>query len=131
MPDVDAIIQYGSLPADGTLVDEPNLLVQSLSVKPAREKKEYKGFNRAAQGLSYTNPTLALDFKAYVATAAGLAIQHPGTQVTELANYAAARHGFDPTQGILIYEDVSDDFSNEDADMVNFTVMHYPFVEAA
>ncbi len=52
MPDVDAIIQHGTLPDSATLVDEANLLVTSLTVTPTREIKEYKGAsNRAVQGV--------------------------------------------------------------------------------
>jgi len=129
MPDVDAIIQHGTLPDTATLVDETNLLVQSLTVTPGRELKEYKGAsNRAVQGLSLTNPTITFDFDCFVGTAAGLAIQHPGTAVAELANFAAARHGFDPTQGTMVYLDPSDEFSNEDPDKIKFKVTQYPFV---
>jgi hypothetical protein len=128
---VDAIIQHGNLPADGTLLDEANLLVQSLTVTAAREKKAYRGPNRATNALQYTDPTLTFAFKAYVSEAAVLATQHPGTQVNELANYAAARRGFDPAEGMMIYEDPSDEFTTEDADMVSFNVVQYPFVEPA
>lgn len=129
MPDVDAIIQHGTLPDAATLVDEANLLVQSLTVTAGREMKEYKGAsNRAVQGISGTNPTIEFDFDCYVGTASGLAIQHPGTVVTELANFAAARHGFDPTQGTMLYMDPSDEFSNEDPDKVKFKVKQFPFV---
>jgi hypothetical protein len=129
MPDVAAIIQHGTLPEAATLVDEANLLVQSLTVTPAREFKEYKGAsNRAVQGISATNPTIEFDFDCYVGTAAGLAIQHPGTVVTELANFAAARHGFDPAQGTMLYMDPSDEFTNEDPDKVKFKVKQFPFV---
>ncbi len=130
MPTVTAILQYGTLPADSALVDEANLLVQSLTVTPAREKKTYKGAaTRATQGVSYTDPTITFDFDCYVGTAAGLATQHPGTLVTELANFAAARHGFDPADGIMVYEDPSDEFSNDDPDKVKFKVVQYPFVD--
>jgi len=128
---VEAIIQHGLLPSAGTLLDEAELLVQSLTVTASREKKEFKGVNRAVQGLSYTNPTLSFAFKAYLSTAAGLAIEHPGNIVASLANYAAARRGFTSAEGLMIYEDPSDEYSNDDPDLVNFTVMQYPFVEAA
>lgn len=128
---VDAILQYGTLPADGTLVDEADLLVQSLTITPAREKKLYKGVNRATGGISLTDPILTFAFNAYVGTAAGLAIQHPGTTVASLANFAGAVHGFDPAEGILLYEEPSTELTNEDADMVKFNVVHYPFVAAA
>lgn len=128
---VAAILQYGTLPADGTLLDEADLLVQSLTITPAREKKLYKGPNRATRGVSLTDPLLTFAFNAYVGTAAGLAIQHPGTIVSSLANFAGAIHGFDPAQGILLYEEPSTELTNEDADMVKFNVVHYPFVVVA
>lgn len=132
MPDVTAIIQWGSLPETASLVDEANILIQSLTITPKREEKRYKGAStRATEGISLTDPTLTFAFKAYVATETGLAIQHPGTQVTELANFAAAIHGFDPTQGMMIYKDPSRELTIEDPDMISFTVEHLPFVEPA
>jgi len=132
MPDVDAIIQWGSIPDTITLVDEPDVLIQSLTITPAREEKYYKGAaSRADEGVSLTNPSLTFAYKAYVSTEAGFAIQHPGTQVTELANFASAKFGFDPTQGMMIYKDPSRELTIEDPDMVNFSVVHKPFIEPA
>jgi len=128
---VEAILQYGLLPSDGTLVDEDAIFIQSLTITPARELKKYRGVNRATQGLSYTDPTLTFAFKAYAFEATGLAVAHPGTQVTELANFAASRRGFSASEGMMVYEDPSDELTNEDADMINFNVVHYPFVDAA
>ena len=130
MPDIDAIIQFGNLPATGGPVDEPAVLVQSLTITPGREKKEFKGTNKATAALQYTNPQLTFAFKAFISTETGLAIAHPGSQVTELANYAGAIHGFDPEQGIMIYEDPSRDLDLENPDSINFNVVSYPFVEA-
>lgn len=130
MPAIDAIIQYGIIPATGGPVDEANILVQSITITPAREKKAFKGPNKATQGLQYTDPTIGFAFKAIISNRAGLAIQHPGTAVTELAAFTGIVHGFDPSQGIMVYEDPTDDLTNEDPDMVNFTVTSYPFVEA-
>ena len=128
---VDPIIQQGAIPENVEIINEPDMLVQSLTITPQREKKAYKGGNKATQGLTYTDPILVFNFDAIISELAGLCDQHPGTQVTELANYAGAIHGFDPAQGMLIYEDpvrsngVDDDFK------VQFNVLHYPFVEAA
>jgi hypothetical protein len=131
MPTVEAIIQYGSiLPgATATFLDEPSLLVESLAIKPNRDKKAFKGPNRATVALSYTDPTISFAFKAIISEAAGLAIQHPGTLVTDLANFAGTTHGFVSGEGIMVYEDPSTDLSNDNPDMVNFTVVNYPFVE--
>lgn len=132
MPDVAAIIQWGALPETASLVDEPNILIQSLTITPSREEKFYKGATtRADEGVSLTNPSLSFAFKAYVSAEAGLAVQHPGTQVTELANFAAVIHGFDPSQGMMLYKDPSRELTIEDPDMINFTVVHKPFIEPA
>jgi hypothetical protein len=131
MPDIDAIIQHGLIPSGGGPVDEANILIQSITITPAREKKAFKGPNKATQGLQYTDPTISFSIKAIISGSGGLATQHPGTAVTELANFSAAVHGFDPEQGTMVYEDPTDDLNNEDPDMVNFTVVSYPFVETA
>ena len=123
-----AIITHGNIPSDITLLDEPNMLVQSLTITPSRTKKEYRGANRATQGLEYTDPKLSFQFEAYVSSRAGLCTQHPGTEVTSLANFSAAHFGFDPADGILVYEDPSSRQNLEDPEMINFSVLHYPFV---
>jgi hypothetical protein len=123
-----ARIVHGNLPADITLLDEPNMLVQSLNIKPMREKKEYKGANRCVQGVEYINPTINFTFNAYISAAAGLCIQHPGTAVASLLNFAAVRFGFDPTNGVMIYEDPSTTQDLNNPETITFTVIQYPFV---
>lgn len=122
------IITHGNIPTDITLLDEPNMLVQSLVTTPTRTKKEYRGANRATQGIEYSDPKLQFQFEAYVSTRTGLCDQHPGTEVTSLLNFAAARFGFDPSDGIMVYEDPSSRQNLEDPEMINFTVTHFPFV---
>lgn len=133
MPAVDAIIQHGAIPSTGGMVDEPDLLVQSLTITPVREEKRYKGANKATQGILYTDPTLQFGFKAIISEKQGLADQHPGTAVAALANFTAPTtiHGFDPADGIMVYKDPSDEMDDENPDMINFTVEHFPFVEPA
>lgn len=129
---VTPIIIHGNLPEVDGLVDEPNLLVQNLSIAGAREKKLFKGATtKATAGILLTDPTLTFSFQAIVSEFAGLADQHPGTAVTELANFADEIHGFDPEEGILLYEEPTRELSIEDPAQVNFTVTHYPFVEPA
>jgi hypothetical protein len=130
MPTPSAIITHGNIPSDITLLDEPNMLVQSLTITPAREKKEYKGANRAVQGLEYSNPTMSFNFEAYISNAAGLCDQHPGTEVASLLNFASARFGFDPADGVMVFEDPSTAQGLEDPERITFTVVHYPFVTA-
>jgi len=128
MPTPSALLTHGNIPTDINLLDEPNMLVQSLTITPGREKKEYKGANRAVQGLEYSNPTLSFAFEAYISNYTGLCDQHPGTTVASLLNFASARFGFDPADGLMVFEDPSTRHGLEDPEMINFTVFHYPFV---
>ena len=131
MPDVDAIIQHGSLPDGLTIIDEPDLLVQNVTFTPTREKKTHKGGNKATKAVQYTDPILTIGFKAIISEVAGFADQHPGTLVTDLANYAAPVHGFDPAQGVMVYEDPVRTLDTDNPAEVTFNVVQYPFVEEA
>lgn len=131
MPAIDAIIKHGSLPAASDLVDEPDILVQSLTITPARETKLYKGPNKATQGIMLTDPTITFAFKGIISAVAGLADQHPGTVIADLANFQDSIHGFDPDDGVILYQDPSRELSQEDPAMVSFTAIQYPFVAAA
>lgn len=129
---VQAIIKHGNIPDVDGLVDEPNLLVQSLTISATREEKLYKGATtKATQGILLIDPRLSFAFKAIISEFAGLADEHPGEAVTGLLNFADAIHGFDPEEGILVYKEPSRDLSIEDPAMTNFTVEHFPFVEPA
>lgn len=127
MPAVDCILQHGAV-VDIAMVNEPNVLVQSLTITPAREKKEYKGAGGCIEGLRFTNPTLSFDFDGFISSLAGLSDQHPGTAVVSLANYQATIHGFDNSDGVMIYEDPSRELTLEDPAKTKFKVMQYPFV---
>lgn len=130
MPTPAEIITHGNIPTDITLEDEPNMLVQSMVTTPARTKKEYRGANRATQGIEYTDPKLTFQIEAYVSTRAGLCDTHPGTEVASLTNFASARFGFDPADGIMVYEDPSSRENLENPEMITFSVVHYPFITA-
>jgi len=129
MPDVDAIIQHGPLPDAVGIVTEPNMIVENLVITPTREEKVHKGVNRAAMALEYVDPRLVFQYQAVISSVAGLCDQHPGTAVTDLENYPAAIHGFDPTQGTMVYKDPSRQMDTEDPAKINFTVEQFPFVE--
>jgi hypothetical protein len=123
-------ISYGNLPADVSLLDEPNMLVQSLVTTPSRTKTSYKGANRCTAGLEFTDPLLTFAFDAFVSTRTGLSEAHPGSQVVELANFDAARFGFDPAEGILVYEDPVSTQNLDNPEAIKFNVVHYPFITA-
>ncbi len=109
--------------------DEPDLLVQNVTFTPTREKKAHKGGNQATQALRYTDPQMTIGFKAIISSVSGLADEHPGTAVADLVNYGAPVHGFDPAQGIMVYEDPVRSLDTDNPAEVTFNIVHYPFVE--
>jgi hypothetical protein len=127
MPSINAIIIHGDL-ANLGVVDEADLLVQSLTITPGREKQSWKGANLSIKALRYTNPTLEFKFNAIIGTAAGLANQHPGTAVLSLANFTGNIYSFDSARGVMVFEDASRSLSLESPGETEFTVTHYPFV---
>lgn len=127
---LDPRIVQGNLPDLSDFTDEPNMLVQSLTFTASRTKNAYKGANRCTQGIEYTDPIGTFAFEAFVSERAGLCDTHPGTAVAELANFEAARFGFDPADGIMVYEDPSSTCTLDAPETVKFNVVHYPFVTA-
>lgn len=125
---VSPTIKHGVLP-DLDLVDETNLLVQSVELAPNREKREIKGGNAGVKALRFVNPTFRIGFSAIPSAISGLADQHPGTKITGgLANYQSARHGFDPSEGLIIYEDPATSLGVDSEPTVNFSGMQYPLL---
>jgi len=132
MPAIDCEIQHGLLP-DIDFYDEPGILMQSLNISPSREKREFRGSDGCFKGLRYRNPLMTLRFSGFISSLAvlnpeNLANKHPGTAIASLANYAADRYGFTPTDGVTVYEDPSADLSAEDDPQCQFTAVQYPFV---
>lgn len=132
---MDAIIAHGVIPATAALLDEPNLLIQSLTITPQRTEQRFRGPNRATQGITETDPVMDFAFSAIITAQAGLATQQPGTLCTGLANFVTGAtpstviHGFDEEDGILVYRDPSRSLDTENPDTLNFTVTHFPFVD--
>jgi hypothetical protein len=74
------------------------------------------------------NPLITFSFVGVPSTASGFAAQHPGTGVASLLNFTASVHGFDPGQGVLVFEDPEDTLNQEDPLELKFDVVQYPFV---
>jgi hypothetical protein len=127
MPAVQAFVQHGTL-ASSALLDEPNVLVTSLTVTPAREEKLYK-FGGVTKVARYIDPIISFAFSGIIKALAGLSDQHPGTSITSLANFAANRHGFDPADGVIVYKDPSTEETGDDPTQISFTATQYPFIE--
>ena len=131
MSDVASILQWGALPAAASLVDEAELSVKTLARKPSREKKTYKNAKGAINGLRFVNPLITFSFVGVPSAGTGFAAQHPGTGVASLLNFSASVHGFDPAQGVLVFEDPEDTLNQEDPLELKFDVVQYPFVTGA
>jgi hypothetical protein len=125
---MNAIITHGVIPSENILVDEPNILIQSLTVTPQRTETRHRGPNRATQGITEVDPVIDFAITGLIKTVAGLADGHPGEQLIELLNYQASLHGFAPTDGIIVYRDPSRSHDTENPDSVTLTVTHFPFV---
>lgn len=128
MSNVASILQWGALPAAVALVDEAELSVKTLTRKPNREKKVYKNAKSAVNGLRLVNPLLTFSFVGTPSASSGFATQHPGTGVSSLLNFSAAVRGFDPNEGVLVFEDPEDTLNQEDPLEIKFDVVHYPFI---
>lgn len=123
------------------MLDEVGFAVKSLTITPSRTKKTYKGASGATFALRFIDPLITFSFtgmRAPFAPPAGtppvdaqnIGWKHPGTGVDSLLNFAAEYRGYDPTLGVLIYEEPEDTFNGEDPAETTFDVVQYPFVEA-
>ena len=133
MPAVAALIQHGNIPSS-TLLDEsnsstPDILVQSLTITAARDEKAYLNASGTTFGLEYRNPTITFAFDGYLSNKTlGLANQHPGTEVTTLANFTVLTYGFDPNDGTMIFMDPNRTETNTEMAKTTFSVKQYPYV---
>lgn len=127
MPSFAAFITHGTLAAT-SLVEEPNVLVSSLTITPAREEKLYK-FGGITKVARYGDPTISFAFQGSVKALAGLADAHPGTAIAGLANFQSGRFGFDPEDGVTVYKDASAEENGEDPTQLSFTATQFPFIE--
>jgi hypothetical protein len=125
---MEAIIQHGTV-ADTAFLDEPDLLLQSLTITPQRTEGRYRGPNKATQLVTQSDPVVDLQFSGIIKDFAGFVIRGPGAAVWAVANYAAEQNGFDPADGMLIYRDPGRELSSDETpDSINFTITHLPFV---
>jgi hypothetical protein len=126
---MDAIIINGTLPSVAAgLVDETNLLIESLTLSPDREMIMHKGANGAVAATEHRNPTFSLDFKGTTTARTGLPNGHPGNVIAALENFSSSRHGFDPTDGKIIMLDPKTTLSQTRSDEFSFKATQYPFM---
>jgi hypothetical protein len=135
-----SVVTHGTSAA-GDLKNEPastpGVFVESLTFKFTRERREYRNNLYAFRILKYVNPLLVMAFAGWLTTDAGagnVGGQAVGTEVSALANFGAARRGFDATTGTvgtMIMEDPEDELSIENDAKTKFNVLWAPFVENA
>jgi hypothetical protein len=128
MPAPPARVDYGTFTASDA-VNEPNLLVQTVTATSSKEEKWWKDITSDADVLGRaSNRGLGYAIKAYVKTVAGFVTQAIGTTVASLQNFATAHRGFDPASGIMIFDEPVDTFNIGDLRQCDFTVKHKPYV---
>jgi len=130
MPAPAAVIIHGQTPATDIL-DEDNYDVSEFKTKMTRETRDRKDHNGNLRRREYFNPLVQISFNGMVKSFAGLAIQHPGTRVTALLNYAAETRGFDPSVGTIMIDDIEDTRTLEEDLKSAFNMTHAPFVVSA
>ena len=121
-------IIHGTADAMNDIQDEANLDVQDFKSKFTRETRDRKDRTGNVRRRECFNPMVAISFSAFMVTAAGLAVMHPGTRVVSLVNYAVERRGFDPGIGTMILDDVEDAFTLEEDVKSSYNITHAPFV---
>lgn len=126
-----SLIIHGADDALNDLLDEDNLDMQDIKIKYTREKRERKNHHGNVRRVEMFNPTGSISGTAFMITRSGLADQQPGTRITGLLNYASTRHGFDPTAGTIVLDDVEESFSMEEDMKSAFNATHYLFVTSA
>lgn len=122
---------YGSASAN-SLKDESGILVDSFTFNATRTKTELMDEDEKVVQVRLTNPLATLAFSGrIIGTPSGLANQHPGELISSLQNYQSSMHGFDPTEGIILYEDPSRDYSRDNRFVgISFSGVHYVYIEA-
>lgn len=131
MPAPLPVIIHGTDDPLHDMQDEANLDIQEFKSKFTRETRDRKDGKGNLRRRECFNPLVAISFSALVVTAAGLAVQHPGTRVTSLVNYATEKRGFDPAVGTMILDDVEDTMSLEEDLKTSMNITHAPFVVTA
>ena len=119
-----------------TLVDEVNVLVNSVTVSASRDETEYTNPDGCVTGIKMFNPKLewSLSGNPLARTAGGttdFSNVAPGTQVGGLtsfpfANFGAEIFGQDPADGICIAKEPSLSSSKGSDPEMSWTVTCYP-----
>lgn len=130
-----AVHIHGTADADNDISDEPAMSsvldVEEFKFKITRERRERRNNHGNFRRLEYFNPLVAISLTAFTIGASGLAVQHPGTRVTALANFAAEKRGMDPAVGTMILEDTEETLSLEEDQKTTMNIIHAPFVVTA
>lgn len=129
-----SIKNHGSWATMTTIVNEPNLLVNSVKRKPTREKVQKKGVtSKAVERARYTNPILTITMDVVVQQQSGLGSLGVGSAVSGgLANFNGLWREHNPSEGKIILDDVDDSAEAEGEDPLTSTLVfgHYPFITA-
>ncbi len=131
MPAPAAVHIHGAADAVNDIQDEENLDVQEFKAKYSRETRDRKNRHGNLRRREYFNFLGAISLTAFIVNVGGLADKEPGTKINALVNYAATRHGLDPSVGTLMLDDAEDTLSLEEDLKTSYNITHAPFVLAA
>lgn len=138
MPASTEILDIGIVPEtpDIYLVDETDIIVNQVSYSASRDKSEFKDNESCINGLRLANPllTIQLEGNPIEQDNTNMSDIHPGIQVgtgtsITVANFAAGRFGFDPTEGKVVAEDPSVSISRDSGiPELSVTLINYPHI---
>jgi hypothetical protein len=125
-----ALITHGTLATTDFPSDEANMMVQSSTLTPAKEKREYKSSvtKGGIQAVQYRTATAKLALDSYLTQLAGFAVQEIGTDVATCANLTAigTAAGIVIADADMFFEDPVISGTVDEAIKFSMTVAVYP-----
>ncbi len=125
-----ALITVGTLANTAFPSDEANMLVQSVTLTPAKTKTEYKGANAkgGVVAVQYRTATAKLALDGFLTSFAGFAVQEIGTDCATHVNLTAigTAAGIVISAADLLFEDPVISGTNEESIKLSFSMMVYP-----
>lgn len=127
-----ALITAGTLASTAFPADEANMLVQSATLTPTKEKREYKGANAKGSvvAVQWRNPTATLAIDGYLTALAGFAVQEIGTSISTHVNWTniGTAAGITVADADAYFEDPVISATNDEQMKLSFKMMLYPSI---
>ena len=123
-----ARIDYGTFTrSDG--YNEANMIVDSVDTATAQDQTFIKDMPTGVDVIGWSeNRSLTWSVSGVVKAVSGFVTQAPCTTVSSLANFASAFRTFDPTAGLMIFDDPKDSWKTGELRSLSFNVLHKPYI---